>query len=431
MVDLSRRSTFGSGIYDSNYYHLVHYIPFVLTGFESQELQLNLFLLLVLISITIYSSFFLLGFSFAQSPFAYQEVRDGYSDWKDSLFRNASGVPQTDILSVNIFSDGKLLNATLWLSDSLYEKWFSSRASIITYGMYIDADLDRNTGIEGIDYNIYMSNGNSESKVKNLSNTWTKTFEQWSSILPLLKKSEKRVIHEENNYTAFFAAGKKFAQLSFDLSSIGSPDQFRILFYTIEKKYGTPWIFDFTNWINFPPPSMFISVQPENLELSPGDNKSLEIKLKSNAKFKPATQLDTLNLPSGIKADFANDKLDIPGFGEASTTMWIQAINATEGPHTITVITNSNIQKTSINAQEKTQANSSFIIPEMKKENFENFTTASSFIISVKPATELLQQIKDVLNEWQWLIAIAIGIIVDRFIPWDHIVSSIKKSKRN
>jgi hypothetical protein len=393
---------------------------------------LDLVRVLILISIAILSSLFVIGFSFAQSPFAYQEVRDGYSDWQDSFFRNASGIPQTDILSVNIFSGGKTLNATLWLSDSLYDKWFSSRPSKITYGMFVDADLDRETGIEGIDYNIYISNENTQSKVKNGSETWTKTFEHWSSILPLLEKSEKRIIQQEKNYTGFFAEGKKFVQLSFDLSTIGSPDQFRILFYTIEKRSGTPWIFDFTNWINFPPPKILISVQPENLELSPGDNKSLEIKLTSNAKFTPTTQIYTLNLPLGIKANFANDKLDIPTFGEGSTKMWIKATDAKEGPQTITVVTNSNVQKTSISGQENSSpySNSSFPgIPEMKKENFENFTTVSSFVILVKPAITLLEQIRDILNEWQWLIAIAIGIAVDRFIPWDRIASSVKKLK--
>ncbi|HKQ21174.1 MAG TPA: hypothetical protein VJS91_03965 [Nitrososphaeraceae archaeon] len=376
--------------------------------------------------------------SFAQSPSAYQEIKDRSEDWVDAIKLNAtSGIAKTDILSVNIFSNGKILNATIWLSDSLYDKWFLSYSNKLTYGMYIDADSNIKTGIEGIDYNTYITNENSQSKEKNLSKVWTKKFEQWSSVLPLLKNSQKRMVHEEKNFTGFFAEGKKFVQLSFDLSAIGSPGQFRILFYTIEKEYGKPWIVDFTNWINFPPPNISISVQPENLELSPGDNKTLEIKLKSNAKFTPTVKLYTNSLPSGLATGFAYDKLDIPTFGEATTTMWIKATDPKRsGPYTVAFFTNSSIQKTSIPAQENTTVNtiSAFQKPEVPKienENIENFTTVSSFVIFIQPSIPILQQIRDVVSEWQWIIAIAIGILVDRFIPWENVLSSIRKLKRS
>lgn len=404
----------------------------MLKGIISQKLVLKVGCILIVISISTYALIFVSSNTFAQSPsFAYEEIRDGYRDWKDALKLSAvSGNPLTDILSVNIFGDGKILNATLWLSDSLYAKRYTKDQSNLIYGMFVDADLDRKTGVEGIDYNIYISSENTQPKQNNASTTWTKTFEQWSSVLPHLQKVEKRIIHQDKNYTGFFAEGKKFIQLSFDLSTIGSPNQYRILLYTIEKKPGFPWIFDFTNWINFPPPNISISVQPENLELKPGENKSLELNIKSNAKFRPSVQMYTTNLPPGIQANFAYNKLDMPTFGEANTAMWIKASDVSPGPHTITVLTNSNILQDSISGQDAKVSSANFPIPELKKENIENFTTVSSFLIFIQPSIPLLQQIKDIIIEWQWLIAIGIGIVVDRFVPWDTITKFMKKWKK-
>lgn len=389
----------------------------------------------IVIIITVFSLIFASSNSFAESPsFAYHEIRDGYRDWKDAVsLSSISGSPITDILSANIFSDGRILNATLWLSDSLYYKSLSQYGSNLVYGMFVDADLDKKTGVEGIDYNLYIDGENKQSKEGNLSKTktYTKSFEQWSSVLPLLQKIEKRSILQESNYTGFFKEGKKFVQLSFDLSTIGSPNQYRILFYTIEKRPHSPWIFDFTNWINFPPPDISISVEPDNFEMVAGENKTVQLKIKSNAEFRPTVQLYTGNLPLGVEAGFAYNKLDIPTFGEASTAMWIKSSDITAGPYTIIVITNSNIQESSISGQKNTVSDSSFKIPEQKKENIESLITASSFLILVHPAVPLLQQIKDIINEWQWIIAIGIGIIVDRFVPWDTIATFVKRSRKS
>src|SRR5688572_24733204 len=83
---------------------------------------------------------------FAQSsPFAYQEIEDDYADWKLATALNSTtGNSRTDILSVNCFSNGRILNATLWLSNSLYETSLSKSNSSLIYGMFIDADFNRN-----------------------------------------------------------------------------------------------------------------------------------------------------------------------------------------------------------------------------------------------------------------------------------------------
>src|SRR5215208_6635811 len=73
-----------------------------------------------------------------------QEIIDRHTDWIDLKTSNLTdrGDRSTDILSVDFFSDGKTLNATLWTSFPFNANHSSSPNEEVNYGMFIDADFD-------------------------------------------------------------------------------------------------------------------------------------------------------------------------------------------------------------------------------------------------------------------------------------------------
>jgi len=58
----------------------------------------------------------------------------------------------SDIQRVTYFSDGKTLNATLWLGGSIKQIPSRYGASTVVYGMLIDSDNNPATGKYGVDY---------------------------------------------------------------------------------------------------------------------------------------------------------------------------------------------------------------------------------------------------------------------------------------
>ena len=69
----------------------------------------------------------------------------------------------TDISSVDYYSDGKTLNATLW---TFFPFQNLLKYNTVDYGMLIDSDFDNKTGFGGIDYKLEISG--------NHTKTWTK-----------------------------------------------------------------------------------------------------------------------------------------------------------------------------------------------------------------------------------------------------------------
>lgn len=386
-------------------------------------LSLLFFISIILITISINHNSFVEGTSFIS-----QEIIDSKSDWKDSFLKSTNGNPLTDILLVSFFSDGSIVNATFWIQDTLFEhdKRPISKSDI-TFGMLIDADSNRKTGIEGIDYNIAVNRENLHNNNNNntSSQAWTKIIEQWSSAIPSVTKLDKRIVKEVDYQPQY---GKRYIHLSFDLKAIGNPDQYRALFYTIEKKgKGSLWIMDFTKWINIPIPDITIATEPNNLEMVAGENKTIELRIKSTIGFKPEVHLFTLNLPKGVITKFGSNNLTVPTYGMATTPMWINfPADSDPRQYVITILTNSTISNEYIENLESNNS-SNFIIPSLQKENVENLTSVSSIAINVLAPLTPWEKFIKIITEWQWIIAIGIGIIVDRFIPWEKVTKGFSK----
>src|SRR6476660_5350554 len=69
-----------------------------------------------------------------------------YGDKLDGYIANS-----TDITHISYVSDGKYLNATLWLEGG-FNKTLFNKASGIDFGMYIDVNPNSQTGSEEVDY---------------------------------------------------------------------------------------------------------------------------------------------------------------------------------------------------------------------------------------------------------------------------------------
>jgi hypothetical protein len=105
-------------------------------------------LLIILILFVCYTS--LWHHVFATSPsFSYKEIRNEFFNWIDvhKHVRSYYGDPSPELIGVNYFSDGKTLNATLWLAAPLNIN-ISHDKGQINYGVFIDAHNKTRVGQE-------------------------------------------------------------------------------------------------------------------------------------------------------------------------------------------------------------------------------------------------------------------------------------------
>ncbi len=268
------------------------------------------------------------SFPSSSPSFGMQEIENKPHNWMDAYrgISSNNGSKYTDIRSINYFSNGRFLNATLWLHGFNLSP---SKNRQVNYGIYIDSDFNNKTGIDGIDYKIEI-NWNPTSK------SWTRVFEQWST------SGNNRTISIEPNYEKFYQKGGKFVNLYADLKDMIYPQKYRILFYA-EEIDGLKWIIDSTNWINIPPPKFIITAIPNVINVKAGEQKTIEIEVKSTSGFQPIVHFHSYDsqIPSEIKFNFTYENLQIPSMGEASTpfTVFVPE-DAKRYPYTIILSAN-------------------------------------------------------------------------------------------
>jgi hypothetical protein len=138
-------------------------------------------------------------------------------------------------------------------------------------GMFVDVDSNNKTGIAGVDYMTTITwNGNS----------WIRTLAELSA------DGGVKVVEQNNNFTGFFEKqGSNYVNFFFNLNKIGSPDQYLVAFFVEDRLYSNldQGIFDFTNWVRIPPSQYVISAFPNSIVLRPGDEKKVELEVKSIA----------------------------------------------------------------------------------------------------------------------------------------------------
>jgi hypothetical protein len=362
-------------------------------------------------------------FAMSSPYFSRQEIDDKSSDWFD-VWRGRgtnSGDKATDIQVVNYYSDGRFLNATLWL-DKFNETGPSDRE--LDYGMYIDADFNNKTGIAGIDYKVAIS-WNNETK------SWTRVFEEWST------NGKSKTLEIKPNYTGFFEksgynngvnqgeqGGGDYITLYVDLNKIFSPNRYKVLFYAEEIK-GLKWVMDSSKWIYIPPPEFVITTLPQSVALRQGDTKTIEVQVNSTKGFEPSAQLYAL-YPSpsplsyqeqqlkqqqysyrlghsssasaydsnGIKLDFKFNNLHIPSLGEATAPVTISSTpNTLVSPHTLLLVGNFTFPSEEFFAQPLQSTSEKIKIPA------ENIVTQSSLTVRLEEALTPVEHISEFWNK--------------------------------
>jgi hypothetical protein len=242
------------------------------------------FILIIFICICYYFLFFINFNAFATSvpQFSRQEInsgiRDGIqisehlpiqilTDYKSPLDLS------TDIQKVTYYSDGKYLNATLWLGNKTITDPAKFGTVVLLYGALFDIDKNPGTGKFGVDFQHEIQ--------------WNNYSKQWNNfIIERPSKDYFRTVFSQENYTDI-QDDVNFVLMSQDLKHLTLPEHFKVLYYTVAIYNNTKTIVDMTSWIDIPPPQYTFSTIPDTIVLSPGEQKDIGIQLESSEGINP------------------------------------------------------------------------------------------------------------------------------------------------
>jgi hypothetical protein len=246
--------------------------------------------------------------------FARQQVNDETHDAKQfaglEKNNNASQInnyknplsESIDIQRISYSSDRNFLNATLWVGGTgVKENPSSYGANMVAYGMVIDADNNEKTGKAGFDYQVEIqwSNG-----------TWHRTSLEWGS------DNSYRILNVDQNYSGFFRNNQNYILLSLNLSTIVSPPNYKLMFYSTALYGKTNFVYDLSSLIDIPSPQYNILTMPNPVVLRQGEQKIVGVQLKSTTGVIPQVINFTVDEhQSNIAVNFNPDKANVTSFG--------------------------------------------------------------------------------------------------------------------
>jgi hypothetical protein len=232
------------------------------------------------------------------------------SDLEDTLVRSLAN-DSIDIERVTYNSDGRIFNSTLWLKDFRQ----NPLADNVEYGMFIDVNFDNKS-----DYQVRHS--------WNESKQWTRELNEWSSSTLPSTYIRDRILDRHILTSGFsYAQHPDYVNLHLDLSSIGSPDRFDVIFYANYQKEGSGYI-DPSSVVRIPPPKLILIPEVNSVYVRQGDEKTLSFKIESTPAIEPIVQLyanSTDDLRVGFR-DNSNDfhaekKVQVPSSGIVSVPL--------------------------------------------------------------------------------------------------------------
>jgi hypothetical protein len=321
-----------------------------------------------------------------------------------------NGTGSSDIRAINYISDGKFLNATLWLAS------FNNNTTPgieKAYGILINADSDNKTGMLGIDYKV---------EILSINGTWTKIIEEWSSNGDVKTLSDITPYNE-----TFFEEGRAYVMLSADLSVIHSPSRYKVIFYAEEENtVGNPDYIDHTNWINIPPSEFIISTSPNSLLLKPGEDDFIKLQVNSTIGIELEANLYHSQKESAddVSVDFIPPVIRIPPYGTSMSRLQINILQYAEpGPRTIHITINSTLPSDSLlrnNPAKTTETsisgkNGAPIPPSLENNNVVEQPT--SFPITIKRALTQGEIFKAFWNDYGEFITYFGGIVTGTILP--------------
>jgi hypothetical protein len=298
-----------------------------------------------------------------------------------------------DISAVSYFSNGRALNATIWLYYPLIQppsnasEWLTPPIKDdpwyrIIYGMAIG--IHSAYDIEGSDYHV--------------RDVWNVYDEGWTRILEEMSPTinETKVSAMGDNYVNSFQREKKYIDLSLDLSSITYPDRYSLLFYTqyIFIKDGRLCaVSDISSHVSIPPPEFTISTSPNNIELRPGEEKTIRLQIKSNTNTKSEVSFST-NETDDIKLSPSPKKTSIPPYGLATSNLHIGVSDIAQ-PFEYILPISANM---SIPTESKLRGN---VINDITRNSVSaNITENSNLTLTVLPPLRADEHLNNFVNAW-------------------------------
>jgi len=414
-------------------YYLLRLSAFILSAEDMHKKHLILYyyqahlffgILITLVIIITYVHMTKMAYA-EPAPFPRQEVNsathniiqiNGKSHTQTKATYNQPLDKSAIIQRVTYFSDGKTLNATLWMGGGIKHDPFMYGASIVAYGVLIDIDNNNATGKYGVDYQQEIQ-WNSQTK------TWNSILFEYSS--PTLF----RTLDIRKNYTGFFKEDERYILLPLTLDSITSPTKFRATYYAVLiYNNNSKTILDLTSWINIPPEHFTLFTLPSPIIMSQGEQKDIGIQLKSSEDNTPqSADYSPAQTSGSVKVEFNPDKLNVSSFSITPAPFRITVSpDAQIGQYTIPV--SLNISKGSIFPSKALINVANFSLPITAN----NYATGNANLtISIIEPPSLGQKIKDFWNTYGSPISLVGAGFAGAFSTYvfDHIRSR-KESKR-
>jgi len=303
----------------------------------------SIFISLVFLSF-IYCVQYVMPVSGDLAPFQRQEIKDGILE---STYLNKGISPELsarqretydnplDVLSVSHFSDGKNLNATIWINGGKMKDLPQVGVRELEYGAVVDTDNKLITGMFDVDFQKQI-------KSTNDTNNWTNTLIEYSS------SGFNNVVSETSNLTNF--EDKSALPLSIDLNSVTSPSKFRVAYYTIATYNDSSKIIDITSWIDVPPSEFSLSSSTSPLVLIKGETMDIGAQLVSNTGISPRV----LNLipernQSWISTEFNPNRHNLSSFSVGPVPFRISVLqDAQPGKYIIPIQGNVSMESTTL-----------------------------------------------------------------------------------
>jgi len=277
----------------------------------------------------------------------------------------------TDITSIDYYSDGRFLNATLWL---LFPFNQEPTMREVDYGMLIDADFNSKTGYGGVDYKV-------ELQWRKETSSWNKVIETWS------RNGNVRTIATYPNQTNFFEPGKEFVTISVDLQKLLFPQKYKVLFYADFRRNDDVLLSDFTRWIAVPPLELDISTIPKSIEIYQGISDNIQVQINSTEGYAPKINLKLENKPKETFFDYDSDEIILPSYGMATIPIKIGPTkDEILGPHTFYITAKSNFPSDEIIKVQGTHGTYP-VYPE-------NVIKRSAVLLTVKPEPDFFDKIQ-------------------------------------
>jgi hypothetical protein len=363
--------------------------------------------------------------------FPIQESIDPKLDWINMRTREFTndGDRSTDIESIDYYSDGKTLNATLWLYFP-FKPTPSPSYENVNYGMFINSDFNEDTGFGGIDYKVEIS-WNNQNK------NWTKLVEKWSHFGEVIVLDNKTIPYTD--FASREGTGGHYVLLTADLDALLSPKKYKVVFYgEVKKQDDGIFRTDFTRMVAIPPLELSISTSPNSVELRKGETKTIEVKVSTAQGYEPIVNLSATSHSDDIFLDFTQNnkspvpssELRIPSYGVATVPLTItSAEDAAIGPKTLFIFANSSFPPEELitaRTSEQDNLSSTHFLPSSVRP-VENIFTDSTLLLTLQEPLTYVDHIGEFWSKVGAPISFVTGILAGS-IPW--IFTRFKKIRK-